>query len=453
MATGLLYTDGTTGQLRLRRYAVTVLKGPDAGMRAEFDAGTFLVGTHTNTDLKLNDTTVSRYHLELQLIEDGLKITDLDSSNGTYQGPTRIGSVTVAGAMRLRLGGSTEIEIAPTDTEMEIPLYPADEFGEVVGGSRAMRQMFGLLSQVATTDSTVLLQGETGTGKERLAEAIHAHSHRRKGPFVVVDCGAIPRELIASELFGHLKGAFTGANNNKTGLIEEADGGTLFLDEIGELAIDMQPQLLRVLEKRELRRIGENKSRRVNIRVIAATNRDLQSMIKTGGFREDLFFRLAVVQASVPPLRSHTEDIPNLVRHFLRQLGRDDFEMTQDMLSKLMAYDWPGNVRELRNVVERGLLLREPMPMPEISADVPLTVPPPMRDEESAAAAGGKAKMMELPFKEAKGRLVESFEREYLVHLLARHAGNISRAAQEAGIDRNYIHRLVRKYGIPVDRG
>jgi len=295
----------------------------------------------------------------------------------------------------------------------------------------------------------VLLQGETGTGKERLAEAIHGHSPRKNGPFVVVDCAAIPRDLIGSELFGHLKGSFTGATMNKRGLIEEADGGTLFLDEIGELALDMQPQLLRVLEKREVRRIGETRPRRVDIRVIAATNRDLQEMVRTSTFREDLYFRIAVVRSIVPPLRNRREDVPELVRHFLEQAGRADFEVTRDVLAKLMAYDWPGNVRELRNVVERGLSLREPMPIPEASQTGPNTVIP----ASAQSGAGMPAEVMDLPFKEAKGMLVESFEREYLKHLLARHNGNISRAALEAGIDRNYIHRLVKKYGIPVDRG
>ncbi|HJZ85974.1 MAG TPA: sigma 54-dependent Fis family transcriptional regulator [Polyangia bacterium] len=449
--TGLMYTDGATGHLRVRRYRVSVLSGPNAGANAEIEGGTFLIGTHPNNDLRLNDQTVSRYHLELQLRAEGLKITDLDSTNGTFQGATRIGSVTVVGATRLKLGGGqTEVEIAPADSDVEVKLFEQDQFGDVIGGSRVMRQLFGLLAQVAPTDATVLLQGETGTGKERLAEGIHAYSTRKNGPFVVVDCAAIPRELIGSELFGHVKGSFTGATMNKRGLIEEADGGTLFLDEIGELAVDMQPQLLRVLEKREVRRIGETRPRRVDIRVVAATNRDLQEMVRAGAFREDLYFRVAVVRAIVPPLRARREDVPELVRHFLQQLGRSDFEVTRDVLAKLMAYEWPGNVRELRNVVERGLSLREPMPIPEPPTLGPSTIVVP---SGAPGATPVPPAVLDLPFKEAKGILVEAFEREYLTHLLARHNGNISRAALEAGIDRNYIHRLVKKYGIPVERG
>jgi len=294
----------------------------------------------------------------------------------------------------------------------------------------------------------VLLEGETGTGKELLAEALHLRSTRRERPFVVVDCGALPRDLIGSELFGHVRGAFTGALNNKRGLIEEADGGTLFLDEVGELPLDLQPQLLRALEKREVRPIGEVRARKVNIRVVAATNRNLAEEVRAGKFREDLYFRLAVVRAQVPPLRKRKEDIPLLVRNFLVDLKREDFQLSSDVLAQLMAHDWPGNIRELRNIVERGLSLE--------SGSLPLEVAGSVGELTGDAAdyAGGMHKdVLNKPFKEAKGLLVESFEREYLTHLLARHNGNISRAALEAGIDRNYIHRLVKKYNIPVDRG
>jgi transcriptional regulator with PAS, ATPase and Fis domain len=289
----------------------------------------------------------------------------------------------------------------------------------------------------------VLLQGETGTGKELLAEAIHRGSMRASGAFIVVDCGALPRDLIGSELFGHTRGAFTGATGPKRGLIEEADGGTLFLDEVGELPLDLQPQLLRALEKREVRPIGDTKSKKVSIRVVAATHRDLAAQVRTGGFREDLYFRLAVVRATVPPLRRRKEDIPLLVRHIVAGLGREGFTASPTMLAQLEAHDWPGNVRELRNVVERSLSLGM------LPADVETAR---SSDAETPAPAPGRD-MIERPFKEAKALLVESFEREYLTHLLERHKGNISRAAQEAGIDRNYIHRLVKKYGIPVDRG
>jgi DNA-binding NtrC family response regulator len=447
--TGILYTDLTSGALRARRYRVHVLSGPDAGQGAEIDNGTFLVGTHQNTDLRLTDKGVSRYHLELQLRPDGLKVTDLESTNGTFQGSTRLGSVVLTQAAKLKLGTNTEIEVAPADVNVQVGGFEGEGFGRAVGGSRTMKELFGLLERVAATEATVLLEGETGTGKELLAEAIHQRSLRRERPFIVVDCGALPRDLIGSELFGHVRGSFTGALANKRGLIEEADGGTLFLDEIGELPLDLQPQLLRALEKREVRPIGEVRSRKVSIRVVAATNRNLAEQVRAGSFREDLYFRLAVVRAEVPPLRRHKEDIPLLVRHFLGELKRLDFELSPDMLAVLMAHDWPGNVRELRNIVERGLSLEGGALPLEVSSGVGEAT----SDPENQNVGGMSRDVLAKPFKEAKGLLVESFEREYLTHLLARHNGNISRAALEAGIDRNYIHRLVKKYNLPVDRG
>jgi transcriptional regulator with GAF, ATPase, and Fis domain len=446
--TSILYTDQSSGLLRARRYKVSVVAGPDVGASSEIDSGTFLVGTHQNTDLRLSDKGVSRYHLELQLRSDGLKVTDLDTTNGTFQGSTRIGSVILNGPARLKLGNNTEVEISPADVQVTIGGFESEKFGQAIGGSKSMKELFGLLDRVSATEATVLLEGETGTGKELLAEAVHLRSPRRERPFVVVDCGALPRDLIGSELFGHVRGAFTGALNNKRGLIEEADGGTLFLDEVGELPLDLQPQLLRALEKREVRPIGEVRARKVNIRVIAATNKNLAEEVRNGKFREDLYFRLAVVRAQVPPLRKRKEDIPLLVRNFLVDLKREDFQLSSDVLAQLMAHDWPGNIRELRNIVERGLSLE--------SGSLPLEVAGSVGELTGDAGdySGGMHKdVLNKPFKEAKGLLVESFEREYLTHLLARHNGNISRAALEAGIDRNYIHRLVKKYNIPVDRG
>src|SRR5262249_52812719 len=266
--------------------------------------------------------------------------------------------------------------------------------------------------------------------------------------FVVVDCGSIPHELIASELFGHAKGSFTGAAADKQGLIEAANHGTLFLDEIGELALDLQPQLLRVLDRRQVRRVGETQSVDVDIRVIAATHRALGAMVRAGQFREDLYYRLAVVATQVPPLRDRKADIPSLATWFAERMGRGSFAQSPALLDQLQRHDWPGNVRELRNVVERALSLGG-------SALAGLGgggSKPAASEGEAQPKRQSNENVLDLPFKEAKAQLVEAFERDYLTALLERHHGNISRAAAEAGIDRNYIHRLVKKYGLEVDR-
>jgi transcriptional regulator with PAS, ATPase and Fis domain len=389
----------------------------------------------------LTEAGVSRRHLELAPVDEGLLITDLGSVNGTFQGAQRIQSITVVGPTRLRLGPVTELEIVP-DPPLATEPYPCDRFGDALGGSPAMRQLFGLLARVAPTDSTVLLQGETGTGKEKLAEAVHAASRRRGGPFVVVDCGAIPPDLIGSELFGHSRGAFTGATGGKRGLVEEASGGTLFLDELGELPLAVQPQLLRLLAKHEARRVGETTPYHVDLRIIAATNRDLRAMARRGQFREDLYFRVAVVNVTVPPLRARLEDLPALTAHFLEQLGRPDVQITGELWARFLAHDWPGNVRELRNIVERVAAM-DPSALSTAGDDA---LGPAHADPDAPRDALGG------PFKLAKDLLVGSFERGYLTHLLARHHGNLTSAAHEAGIARNYLHRLVKKHNLPTGR-
>jgi DNA-binding NtrC family response regulator len=442
-----LYTDAA-GELLERRFRLRVVAGPDAGKQHALDDGTTIVGTHVDNQVVLTDDTVSRYHLELRVRSDGVHVKDLATTNGTRHGGARIVQVVLTGPSRLRLGKHTEIDVVPDQRHVELDEWPDDRFGDVLGGTAAMRRLFAVLARVAPTDATVMLTGETGTGKEAIAEAIHQASRRAAGPFVVVDCGSIPHDLIASELFGHARGAYTGASSDKRGLIEVATGGTLFLDEIGELAVDLQPQLLRVLDKRQVRRVGETSPIDVDIRVIAATHRDLRAMVKAGRFREDLYYRLAVVRAEIPPLRDRLPDLPVLARHFADQFtetaGQAGFALSPALVDQLARHDWPGNVRELRNVVERALSLGSS----QLGLD-PEPASPPTAPRAHAPPSGD---VLDLPFKEAKAALIEGFEREYLVHLLARHRGNISRAAAEAGIDRNYIHRLVKKYGIDVER-
>jgi len=446
-----LLTDDATGMLLERGFRLRVVAGPDHGKDHMLDEGTTMVGTHADNDLVLTDATVSRYHLEVRVRRDGIEVRDLETTNGTKHGGAKIGQVVLTGAARLRLGKHTELDVEPIDANVELGEWPNDRFGDVLGTTQPMKRLFALLSKAAATEATILLQGETGTGKEAIAEAVHKASRRAKGPFVVVDCGSIPHELIASELFGHAKGSFTGAGADKEGLIEAANHGTLFLDEIGELALDLQPQLLRVLDRRQVRRVGETQSIDVEIRVIAATHRDLRAMVRAGQFREDLYYRLAVVATHVPPLRDRKADIPALASWFAEKMGRGSFAQSPALLDQLMRHDWPGNVRELRNVVERALSLGDSALADLGEPQRPESTLTESGDRESSRRAPDAA-VLELPFKEAKAQLVEAFERDYHTALLARHHGNISRAAAEAGIDRNYIHRLVKKYGLEVDR-
>jgi transcriptional regulator with GAF, ATPase, and Fis domain len=315
----------------------------------------------------------------------------------------------------------------------------------MVGCSPAMREIFGLVERIAPTDATVLIEGETGTGKDMIARTLHLLSPRADKPFIVVDCGAVAGTLIESELFGHEKGAFTGAVSARQGAFELAIGGTVFLDELGELSLDLQPKLLRVLEQRELRRVGGQKTIKVDLRVIAATRKDLRSEVEKGKFREDLYFRLNVVPITAPPLRERREDIPLLIDHMMRKLDVTGarVQLTDGTRAALMAHDWPGNVRELRNVLERALAL---------GADPGMLVAP--LGPEATASAKGVALRDAIEFepgvsfRDTKEKWTELFERRYLAWLIKRADGNISKAARDADMDRKYLHKLLRKYGI-----
>jgi transcriptional regulator with GAF, ATPase, and Fis domain len=298
-----------------------------------------------------------------------------------------------------------------------------------------MRELFSRCNRIAGLDTTVLIQGETGTGKEAVAEAIHGASARADRPFVIVDCAALPESLLEAELFGHVKGAFTGAANSRDGAFQEAEGGTVLLDEIGELPTGMQPKLLRVVEARTVRRIGESTYRKVDVRVMAATNRDLRTMVNAGAFREDLYFRLAVVPLTVPPLRHRPEDIPLTVQHFAGP--RFASLMTPQLLDQLALRDWPGNVRELRNFIERVTALGAEEALSLIS---PSHVPPLATNLPPVA--------IDRPFKAIREEWLNHLERKYVEQLLERYSRNISVAADAAGLDRTYLHRLIRKHGL-----
>lgn len=403
------------------------------GARTAVIEGTGVMGSSASVDVTIMDAAVSRMHAELSFREDGLWIRDLGSRNGTYVGGVFVREARLAEGDRVRVGGTT-LTIHGLDA-VEADVWPAEQFGPLLGRSVKMRELFARLARVAPTDVSVLVTGETGSGKELVAQALHDGSPRAKGPFVVVDCAALPEKLLESELFGHARGAFTGAAQARAGAIEAADGGTVFLDEVGELPAEMQPKLLRVLESHTVRRLGETAHRKVNVRFVTATHRDLRRMVNEGTFREDLYFRICVVPLVVPPLREHAEDIPLLVRHFLRAGAR---ELSPDVMREISTRPWSGNVRELRNFVDRAMALGATEALALSAADASGANP--------ATATGFPPVNTDRPFKDLRDEWLDYLESEYIRGMLLRHKGNISAAAEAAGLDRSYVHRLIRKH-------
>jgi transcriptional regulator with GAF, ATPase, and Fis domain len=427
-----------------------------------------VVGSGEDCALCLADRSVSRRHAEVSRRGEFALVRDLGSTNGTFFAGARIVEVEVPIGGEISFG-KARIKVLPDEVE-ETRAPPAiDQLGPLVGSDPRMREIFGIIDEVADTDVTVVVEGETGTGKELVARALHERSRRASGPLVVFDCSNQPKDLIESSLFGHVKGAFTGATAQRSGAFERAHGGTVFLDELGELGLDLQPKLLRVLESREVQRVGGEGYERVDVRVVAATNRNLKAEVRAGRFREDLYYRLAVVKVVLPPLRERTADVPRLVEHFIRLTGAR-FTVDPSAFAALRDYPWPGNVRELRNVVERAAALsrgktnvdlsrflleqdERPLsprtPSGASTASVP-SASTPSASGASAPALGGDR----LPsFKEAKGRVISDFESQYIQALLREHGNNISLASREAGIDRKHFKELMRKYGIEAKGG
>jgi DNA-binding NtrC family response regulator len=440
-------TESGTPTVSLRRCKLVVLKGPERGTEHVVASDVIRVGKADENDLTLTDDTVSRVHFEIVRDAKGYLLRDLHSTNGTFLDGAEIKEAYIRAGATIA-AGAAELKFTPFEERIEILPSESERLHEMVGRSLAMREIFGLIERIAATDATVLIEGETGTGKDMIARAIHAGSPRRDGSFVVVDCGAVAGTLIESELFGHEKGSFTGASASRQGAFELASGGTVFLDELGELALDLQPKLLRVLEQREFRRVGGSKTIKVDLRVVAATRQDLRAEVEKGKFREDLYFRLNVVPVVAPALRERRDDIPLLVRHFVRHLlgpEGDVPQISEDTMAALAAHDWPGNVRELRNVIERARALRTD----------PQTLVAPLGNRPFGRRSGQRLGLEFEPgvsFRDQKERWNDRFENRYLRWLLKRNSGNISRAARDADMDRKYLHKLLRKYAIdPAD--
>lgn len=402
-----------------------------------------LIGSSPSASLRLQYPTVSKIHCEICFNEDNqITIKDLGSTNGTFLNSARIKEAYLSNNDVLRLG-NVELKTTFLDEEYRVDLYPKTEYFGITGRSLSMREIFSKVEQVSDTDIPILIEGETGTGKELLAEAIHARSKRSEKKFIVCDLSTVPENLIASELFGHEKGAFTGADSQRIGLIEEANGGTVFLDEIAELRQESQNSLLRVLEKKEIRRLGSNKTVQVDVRFIAATSRKIDELVEQGAFRQDLFFRIAIFRIKIPPLRERKEDIPLLINSFLRT-HTDTYVQLSEYFSKnmkvILDYSWPGNVRELKNTVERvANIYKASKLLPEI----PMLAP-------NSNSNPNIYVNTEKDFKEGKKEIIENFEERYISEILKKSKGNISEAARLAKIDRKYMERLIKKYNVVI---
>jgi DNA-binding NtrC family response regulator len=419
----------------VHKLRVAVEEGPDAGtVCAPDDGASLAIGTSEDNALVLRDAAVSRYHLELRRTAAGVQLVDLGSRNGTWVVGVRVERAIVPAGTRLKLGDTT-IVVDDAGTSLAPPPQETPRPADLVGDSEGVREVARLIHRLARVDSSVLIQGETGVGKEVVARSLHEASPRRGGELVVVDCGSMPATLIASILFGHEKGSFTGADQRRVGAFERANGGTVLLDEIGELPLEVQPALLGVLERRAFTRVGGSTQVSVDVRILAATHRDLRAEVNAGRFRADLYYRLAVAKIVIPPLRERPEDIEALARHFVQKLtGMDELGPLASALPALRSHPWSGNVRELRNVVEAAIVMGE-LDLGSGEKPAPL------------ATGGARGETID-PYRDARAAALHRFEAEYLKDLIDRTGGNASEAARLARMDRPYLLTLLRKHGL-----
>jgi DNA-binding NtrC family response regulator len=396
-----------------------------------------LIGRDGSCGVAVDDPEVSSIHCEVRAEGAGVLVKDQGSKNGTFVGAVRIREAVLAGPCTLTVG-STKIAFEPVEKKQRVDVGFDDTFGPLVGGAPRMRHLFRLLGDIAPTDLSMLINGETGCGKELVAQAVHDKSPRAKGPFVVVDCGSIPGPLAESLLFGHEKGAFTGANERRQGAFHEANKGTIFLDELGELPVELQPKLLRALSEKQVKRVGAQHYEAVDVRVVAATRRDLGQAMNAGRFRSDLFFRIAQVRVELPPLRERREDIPMLVRAVCKRIGKLEREadITELVTATLSQHDWPGNVRELVNVTSVAASL--PMGAESVANLLPLE-----RGELS-----GETFDFSTPYGDAKRSAINAFEAKYFGDLFKATGGNVSEMARKSGMERHHIRPFLRKLGL-----
>jgi two-component system, NtrC family, response regulator HydG len=431
-------------------FRISVVSGPSTGASLKLEAHSrsqsWIVGSQTDCDLQLDDSQVSRRHLSLELDGAWLKLTDLGSTNGT-----RINGVSTAQAV---LSGGEQIEIGDTTLRLSLSsdgkqkasvLSERESFGNAIGQSEAMRRIYPLCEKLAASSVSFIISGETGTGKEVFAEAIHAESPRKARPFVIFDCTTVAPNLVEPALFGHERGAFTGATGQSRGVFEQADTGTLLIDEIGDLDLPLQAKLLRAIERSEIKRVGGEKWIKVDVRIVAATRRDLKLAVKEGRFRDDLYFRLAIATLELPPLRARSGDIEFIARALWQNMGGNPAELTVEALRQLAAHDWPGNARELKNAIARMLALGD---LPDFEV---------LRMNESSGMSEPEQRMLDfvhtvfsngLPLKEARQQVMDEFERVYLTNAVSQSGGNIVKAASQAGVAERYFRLLRARHGL-----
>ncbi|MBI2943170.1 MAG: sigma 54-interacting transcriptional regulator [Candidatus Wallbacteria bacterium] len=430
--------------ITLKKVRVWVAEGPDTGRDLLVDTPKIRIGKGPDNDLPLTDAAVSRHHAVLERRREGWMLRDTGSKNGTFLNDIRVNDAFLPAGARIRLG-RTVLKFQTSDEDLVVTPSRTGDFHGVLATSSRMREIIGILERVAPSDVSVVLHGETGTGKEVVARALHRASPRANAPFVVIDCGNLNKDLVGSELFGHEVGAFTGAAQRRIGAFEAADGGTLFLDELGELPLELQPRLLRVLEQREITRLGSSAAKKVNVRVVSATHRDLEQRVSEGTFREDLFYRLSQVEVRLPPLRDRPEDIELLSGHFLdaalaRATGRARVTISAEALAILKRGSWRGNVRELRNVIERALALCTGTSIGP--GDLLLRDRAP--DGRPAPAAAGTRQTL-------ANRSLEDIEKEAILQTLRAHGGNKTRAAAVLGIATITLRDKMKRYGLSDD--
>ena len=426
-----------------------VLSGEDAGQEIAIPPVGVIVGADESCSLKLKDTKVSRKHVAIVPGETGFRVKDMGSRNGTWIDGAQLteGEVPVGAILRV---GSTLLQLLPAEEAGPLPASARTQFGALRGQSDPMRRVFSVLERASASNAPVLVLGESGTGKELVARALHDEGSRKNAPVVVFDCGAASDTLIESELFGHKKGSFTGAQGDRLGAFAAAHKGTLFLDEIGDLPIALQPKLLRMLERGEIIPVGSNKSEQYDVRIIAATHKDLWGEVGRGTFRGDLYFRLSVVEVHMPALRQRPDDIALLVSTFLEANGASPAGVEGKSLDRLTSYAWPGNVRELRNVIARSVTLAAPG---ATFAEMPVLLKLRKPSDIAPVAVAQSIARFEAPYHEAKEELLLRFDREYCTKLLERAGGNLSHAARLAGLDRKHLYRVLERAGMAGERG